>query len=92
MVFLNYKIEPLIDELDFGDFEGLHKSKIIEETKGLWIERPRKLLFGESLVNFEKRLKTFLLKYSRFNALLVLSHGTIIRGLMSIKKKETLTV
>ena len=61
-----FQAEPLLDELNFGIFEGLPKSKLIEDTNNSWIEDPKTLVLGESLQSFEDRLILFLSKYRRY--------------------------
>src|SRR3954447_9239269 len=45
--------EHLLDELDFGPFEGLPKEKLIESCGSKWTENPKELVLGESITNLE---------------------------------------
>ncbi|NMD72573.1 phosphoglycerate mutase family protein [Bacillus sp. DNRA2] len=75
--------EGLLDELDFGRFEGVSKERLIAAYDGKWIEDPRELILGESLIDFEKRVIAFLEKYSDYTNLLVFGHGSWIRAIVS---------
>jgi broad specificity phosphatase PhoE len=78
--------EPLLNELNFGEFEGKKKSLLIDRYKYEWLNNPRELVLGESLVEFEKRIFNFLEKYQNEQNLLVFGHGSWIRGLISINQ------
>lgn len=75
--------EPLLDELDFGSFEGRPKKELVSIYGELWSEKPAEIILGESLVNLETRIKLFLTKYSHMSQLLVFGHGSWIRALKS---------
>ncbi|OCA89078.1 histidine phosphatase family protein [Pseudobacillus wudalianchiensis] len=79
----SFETEPLLDELDFGPFEGLPKEKLYEEYGEQWFEQPRALILGESLINLEERIISFLEKYRDLNNLLVFGHGSWIRAVIS---------
>ncbi len=78
--------EPLLDELDFGSFEGRPKAELINEMGENWLEHPRNLILGESLVHFENRIIQFLEKYKERKNVLVFGHGSWIRAFISIVK------
>ena len=40
--------EPLLDELDFGPFEGRPKKDLMDAMGENWLQHPRNLLLGES--------------------------------------------
>ncbi|MDF1510076.1 phosphoglycerate mutase family protein [Robertmurraya sp. DFI.2.37] len=75
--------DALLDELDFGPFEGRPKEDLLCEFGELWIEHPQKIVLGESLSNLEKRIISFLNKYNNAAHLLVFGHGSWIRALSS---------
>lgn len=77
------QIEPLLDELDFGPFEGCSKEELILEYGSMWIENPRDIKLGESLIDLEKRILLFLDKYKEARHILVFGHGSWIRALTS---------
>ncbi|MFP3122517.1 histidine phosphatase family protein [Ectobacillus funiculus] len=75
--------EDLLDELDFGPFEGQPKERLIEVYGEKWIENPKELVLGESIQNLEKRIVLFLDKYKDYGNLLVFGHGSWIRAILS---------
>ncbi|MHC0038565.1 histidine phosphatase family protein [Pseudoneobacillus sp. C159] len=75
--------ESLLDELDFGPFEGLPKSELIVQHGERWLNSPKDLVLGESLNDLEKRITTFLEKYKSYRNLLVFGHGSWIRAIVS---------
>ncbi|WP_062356792.1 histidine phosphatase family protein [Bacillus kwashiorkori] len=83
--------EPLLDELDFGMFEGKTKQLLIKKLGTKWIEDPRQLVLGEPLIDFENRIISFLNKYKTKSPLLVFGHGSWMRGLLSIYHYNSIT-
>ncbi|NRD79219.1 histidine phosphatase family protein [Bacillus sp. BRMEA1] len=75
--------ECLLDELDFGPYEGSPKKELVQNLGEMWIHQPKELVLGESLKDFEKRLILFLKKYKDFRNILVFGHGAWIRGILS---------
>jgi broad specificity phosphatase PhoE len=75
--------ECLLDELDFGPFEGQPKKKLMETYGDKWIENPQELILGESLLNLENRIVLFLEKYKEYDNVLVFGHGAWIRAMLS---------
>lgn len=75
--------EGLLDELDFGPFEGLSKANIIQQYGNQWIENPKELVLGERVSNLEERIILFLNQYQSSNNLLVFGHGAWIRAFLS---------
>ncbi|MCJ7841429.1 histidine phosphatase family protein [Lederbergia sp. NSJ-179] len=78
-----WETEELLDELDFGRFEGLPKKKLHEKFGNQWIHHPKELMLGESMNRFEERIVSFLEKYKEFNNILVFGHGAWIRAVIS---------
>jgi broad specificity phosphatase PhoE len=78
-----YETESLLDELDFGSFEGLPKERLLEEYENKWIENPKELVLGESIMNLENRIIQFLDKYKDSTNILVFGHGSWIRAMIS---------
>lgn len=76
-------IEPLLDELDFGQYEGQSKEKLLEELGENWIENPLEIVLGESIKNVEKRIKYFLNRYKTYSNILIFGHGAWIRAMLS---------
>jgi probable phosphoglycerate mutase len=77
------KIEPLLEELDFGDFEAKPKEKLINKYRNKWLESPKEIILGEPIANLEKRIVTFLEKYHSYRNILVFGHGSWIRAVIS---------
>jgi broad specificity phosphatase PhoE len=77
------EIEGLLDELDFGPFEGVPKNKLIDKYGEIWFENPKELVLGESLKNFEKRIAVFLDQYKDYSNILAFGHGSWIRAIIS---------
>ena len=75
--------EGLLDELDFGPFEGLSKDNLIQQYGDLWLENPKELVLGERVSNLEERIILFLNQYQSSNNLLVFGHGAWIRAFLS---------
>jgi broad specificity phosphatase PhoE len=78
-----YEIDGLLDELDFGPFEGVPKNKLIEKYGQVWFENPKELVLGESIKNLEKRIVMFLDKYQKYTKILAFGHGSWIRAMIS---------
>ncbi|THE10379.1 histidine phosphatase family protein [Bacillus timonensis] len=78
-----FEIEPLLNELDFGEFEGKEKQKLIDTHKENWFTNPREITLGESIANLETRVITFIEKYKDYDSLLVFGHGSWIRACLS---------
>lgn len=78
--------EQLLDELNFGFFEGLLKTEFHYKHGDDWIEQPSKLVLGESVANLEKRIFLFLDQYKDFSNILVFGHGAWIRAIASYHK------
>ena len=78
-----FETEGLLDELDFGLFEGLSKKDLLETYGDQWLESPKELVLGESVANLEERIILFLDKYKDRNNMLVFGHGSWIRAIVS---------
>jgi probable phosphoglycerate mutase len=78
--------EKLLDELDFGPFEGGSKKKLIEKHGDEWLRNPKALVLGESLQCLEERIVQFLEKFRGYGNLLVFGHGSWIRAFLSYNK------
>jgi broad specificity phosphatase PhoE len=85
--YSNYTKDVLLNELDFGIYEGKEKVTLLRNEA--WLRSPRQLELGESLLSFERRIKNFLKKYKNDHHILVFGHGSWIRALLSIKELGT---
>nr|WP_263326764.1 histidine phosphatase family protein [Neobacillus sp. Marseille-Q6967] len=79
----HYETESLLDELDFGPFEGKPKEELLEAYGEMWTENPREMVLGERLTELEGRVVQFLEKYKDYSNLLVFGHGSWIRAFIS---------
>lgn len=78
--------EPLLDELAFGEWEGVPRARMEAELGARWMEDPRDLVLGESLTNLDSRIRSFLKNYSGYGKVLAFAHGSWMRGLVSIAR------
>ncbi len=77
------EIDPLLDELDFGPFEGEPREKLLALHGDAWINNPIELVLGESVLDLGNRVCSFLEKYYDAGNILVFGHGCWIRALLS---------
>jgi broad specificity phosphatase PhoE len=77
-------IDPLLDELSFGPFEGRHRDELNAAHGEEWMKDPRGLVLGESLQALHERINAFLEKCSGDRKVLVFGHGSWMRALRSI--------
>jgi len=78
------EVEPLLDELDFGPYEGRPRTEMLAALGGRWLDAPQTLTLGESLENLERRVRRLLSKYDGMESVLIFGHGAWIRALISI--------
>ena len=78
--------EPLLDEFDFGHYEGSEKSQLAKKLGAPWIKQPRAVKLGESVRGLERRIRKFLRKCNRYDRVLLFGHGCWLRALKSIHK------
>lgn len=75
--------ERLLNELDFGPYEGNLKSQLIKDAGELWYRNPKQSILGEQIADLEIRIKMFLQKYKNEQHVLVFGHGSWIRAFIS---------
>jgi len=80
------EVDSLINELDFGKYEGEPKEIFYMDVGPLWYEDPRTFVLGETMVDFEARLIKFINKYKSKNNLLAFTHGGVMRALKAIHR------
>ncbi len=78
----NITVEPLLDELDFGSYEGRQKVTLRAEQK-MWLTDPASLTLGEPLLSLENRICEFLKKYKGAGTILAFGHGAWMRAFVS---------
>jgi probable phosphoglycerate mutase len=79
----SFQIEPLLNELDFGQFEGRPKQDLLDAIGDDWYKQLTKITLGESLKGFEMRMQEFISKYQG-KYVLVFAHGATIRALKAL--------
>ena len=75
-------IEPLINELNFGHYEGMPKDAFSDHDQTLWLNNPEGLVLGEPLSDFFRRIDLFTNKIKGLRVL-IFSHGAVMRYLKS---------
>ena len=75
--------EPLLNELDFGYYEGLPRQEILNTLGEAWWQSPEDLILGEPVLALQHRITGFLEKYAQTERLLLFSHGAWTRALLS---------
>src|SRR5690625_170197 len=83
--------ETLLDELDFGIYEGLPRQKLIDAFADCWIEKPDTIMLGESVMALERRIQTFLQKYKTYTNILLFGHGAWIRAFISYNQNGNIS-
>lgn len=82
--FKEYKVEPLLDELDFGTYAGKSKGELYQGVGWGGEKNYFATMLSDEIIDLECRIKKFLVKYNKYHKLLVFGHGSWIRGLVSI--------
>jgi len=82
--FDQFAIEPLINEFNFGEFEGQSKKKILEKHEDEWLNNVYEIKFGDDIYLLEKRVKSFISKYKNKEKILVFGHGMVGRAIEAI--------
>ena len=79
--------EPLLDEFDFGSFEGKLREELLSVRGTEWLETPQTLELGEKMTDLEKRIRQFLVRYRSHGRVLIFGHGCWLRGLISLQQR-----
>lgn len=88
----DFGIEPLLDELDFGQFEGQHRLVLETAVGSAWRENPSGVVLGESIVALAQRILEFVEKYQKCESVLAFGHGAWMRALISVAQKGDVQV
>lgn len=88
--FFSFVVEPLLNELNFGEYEGRPSKELIAAFGNLWFDDPRGIILGESISNLECRIKSFLEKYKNNKRILIFAHGCWMRALISYVRSGNL--
>lgn len=78
--------EPLLNELDFGCYEGLPRQEMLDTLGEAWWQSPETLLLGEPVIRLQQRITGLLEKYAHEERLLLFSHGAWTRALLSYSR------
>jgi len=78
------KVEKLLNELNFGIYEGRTKAELIADHLELWENNPEQIILGEPLTNLVERLKQFINNYRHCQRVLVFGHGSWSRAMYSL--------
>lgn len=78
--------EPLLNELDFGCYEGLPRQEMWEGLGEVWWQSPECLVLGEPVFALQQRIIRLLEKYAQAERLLLFSHGAWTRALLSYSR------
>lgn len=82
--------EPLLDEFDFGRFEGRTRDELLAEVGGQWLNTPHTLELGEKMTDLEQRIRTFIARERCRQRVLMFGHGCWLRGLLSLQQRGDL--
>ena len=63
--YFDFEEESLMNELNFGEYEGVLKSVLIEDSGNNWHNDMNSVQLGETLKEFEKRVAKFIEKYKK---------------------------
>lgn len=85
-----FQIEPLLDELDFGPWEGRPRSALLKDLP-LWETDPSGLVLGEPVTDLADRIKAFTRKYQDAANVLAFGHGAWIRAFCAIRESGSLS-
>ena len=78
--------EPLLDELDFGCYEGNSRQQMQDALGEAWRQSPQTLTLGEPVLALQQRITAFLKKYAQSERLLLFTHGAWTRALLSYSR------
>lgn len=81
-----FRVEPLLDELDFGPFEGRPKAEMIRELGPAWVDTPHLLTLGEPLSALQARVQRFIAAYADAGKVLVFGHGAWMRAFVCLRR------
>ena len=80
----DFRVEKLLNELNFGCYEGQKKQQLIADKGELWFNHPQQLILGEPLSQLAERVLEFIHCYQDKQRVLVFGHGSWIRAICSI--------
>ena len=78
--FSNFEISALLNEMDFGPYEGKLKKDAMKEMGQNFLENPFETVLADHYRNLEKNIRSFLEMHRNKKNILVFGHGSFIRG------------
>ncbi len=78
------QVEKLLNELNFGSYEGRTRAELISDHGELWLHKPQLLILGEPLIQLADRVLKFIYQYQDKHHVLVFGHGSWMRAVYSI--------
>jgi len=78
------KVDKLLNELNFGVYEGRPKSEMIAEQGDLWLNKPQQVVLGEAVSQLGRRVTEFINRYKNKQRVLVFGHGSWSRAIYSL--------
>ena len=84
--FKNPIPDALLNEIDFGEFEGRLRGEMLAKVGKAWLDAPETLTFGEAVTNLGERAKAFVRKNLSHARVLAFGHGGWTRALSSIHR------
>lgn len=79
----DFDIEPKLDELNFGIYEGKPKSRMLNDNRELWMNDPGRMELGEPVKSLFARVDSFLDENRKSQNVLVFTHGAVGRYIIS---------
>lgn len=76
-------VEPLLDELDFGPFEGRSRAELVAHIGAAWEDDPASVVLGEPLTGLAERVGRFFERY-RGQRVLAFGHGSWMRAAVAL--------
>lgn len=76
-------VEPLLNELDFGFYEGKTRQQLLNDYGEQWKNDPSNLVLGESMQDFLLRIQAYFEKYQHDldnENILAFTHGAWMRA------------
>lgn len=74
------KIEPLLQELDFGSYEGKKRDLMLQQIGNAWLNDPKNVELGEPITDLLKRVQQFFTQYQNQGNTLAFAHGAWMRA------------
>lgn len=75
---------PLLDEFNFGRFEGKSRKEFMAELGADWLDRPASIHLGERMTDLEERIRQFIRCCDSNSKVLAFTHGCWTRALKAI--------